>query len=424
MFDFIDMDFDPAATLPSAGPYLPDAADCMRCGLCINTCPTFRLFQTPEETPRSRIRTLSKILVENQPITDAERLHLDNCLQCRACETVCPSRMAYGELFDQAQAHLAAAPQGLAKLAFCLIENKRWRRRLLPLLTLYLKSGVQKPLRHIGLLKKLHLEDANALLTRPALKPLAAHYPATGAAQGQVALFTGCIAEHFDNATLQAAIQLLNAIGYAVIVPPGQGCCGAVHQHNGQSATGLIENNINVFNALDVEAVLHTATGCGAMLSEYRHEDAEAADLFKQRLQDISGFLLAHWPDDLHLQASPEKVAVHEPCSQRNALKNQQNVYALLAKIPRLEVTPLPDNHLCCGAGGSYMLSHPDNAGQLRAMKQQAINGSGVERVVSSNFGCAVFMNAGGGEVVHPLQLMAGQLAVLPETVLRQTNIF
>ncbi|MDD5274957.1 MAG: (Fe-S)-binding protein [Methylovulum sp.] len=410
MFDFMEMDFNAAGITPSSGPYIPDAGECQRCGQCVSSCPTFRLFQTHEETPRSRIRTLSKILVENQAISTEEREHLDNCLQCRACETACPSRMAYGELFDQAQAQLTASPSGLAKLAYSLIENKRWRRNLLPLLAVYLKSGLQNPLRATGLLKKLHLADAESLLTLPALKPLATQYPAIGTTRGQVALFTGCIAEHFDNATLQAAITLLNAIGYTVIVPPEQGCCGAVHQHNGQTATALIDHNINVFNALDVQAVLHTATGCGAMLSDYRHEN-EAAALFSQRLQDINEFLLAHWPEDLHLNALPEKVAVHEPCSQRNVLKNQQTVYALLAKIPELEAIPLPDNHLCCGAGGSYMLSHPDNAGQLRTMKQQTINGAQVDRVVSSNFGCAVFMNAGGGDVVHPLRLLVGQLS-------------
>jgi glycolate oxidase iron-sulfur subunit len=107
-------------------------------------------------------------------------------------------------------------------------------------------------------------------------------------------LFSGCIAEQFDKNTLQAGIKLLNAMGYDVIVPPEQSCCGAIHQHNGQSATTLITHNIKVFNALKVDAVLYAATGCGAMLSEYQHEDGDAVDLFKARLQDINAFVLAH----------------------------------------------------------------------------------------------------------------------------------
>ncbi|MDD2724225.1 MAG: (Fe-S)-binding protein [Methylovulum sp.] len=412
MFEFMDMGFDQASEAPVSGPYIPDAGECLRCGMCVSTCPTFRLFQTNEETPRSRIRTISKILVENVAITADERQHLDNCLQCRACETVCPSKMAYGELFDQARLKLEITPSWLGKLALGLIENKRWRMRLLPGLAVYLKSGLQKPLRRTGLLKKLGVAEAEALLGKPALKGLAGHYPAKITKRGQVALFTGCIAEHFDQETLQAAIKLLNSIGYDVTVPPQQGCCGAIHQHNGQAAASLIANNIAVFNALEMDAVLHAATGCGAMLSEYQHEDAEAAGLFRQRLQDINAFLLAHWPDDQRLQALPKKVAVHEPCSQRNVLKNQQTVYNLLAKIPELEVAALANNPLCCGAGGSYMLTHPDNAAQLRDLKRQAITAAQADWVVSSNFGCAVFLDVDADKVSHPLLILARQLPI------------
>jgi glycolate oxidase iron-sulfur subunit len=410
MFDFMDMSYDePGEPIGSSGPYIPDAGECMRCGICVSSCPTFRLFQIDEETPRRRIRTISKLLVKNLPISADERLHLDNCLQCRACETVCPSRMAYGQLFDQAQAQLTVNPGWLAKLAFKLVENKRWRTRLMLLLAVYLKSGLQKPLRSSGLLKKLHLADAEVLLGKPVLQTLAASYPASATKRGRVALFTGCIAEHFDRETLLAAIKLLNAIGYEVLVPPQQGCCGAIHQHNGQSTAGLIDNNIAVFNELDVDAVLYTATGCGAMLSEYQNND-EAGQLFQQRLCDINDFLLENWSDDLQLTSSTLKIAVHEPCSQRNVLKNQQTVYALLQKIPGLSIAALPDNHICCGAGGSYMLTHPDNAEQLRALKQQIITGSLVGLVVSGNFGCSVYLNADRSRVEHPLLLLARQL--------------
>jgi glycolate oxidase iron-sulfur subunit len=413
MFDFMDTSYDePYEPMGSSGPYIPDAGECMRCGICVSSCPTFRLFQIDEETPRRRIRTIGKLLVENQPASAEERKHLDNCLQCRACETVCPSRMAYGQLFDKAQSQLEVSPGWQAKLAFKLIENKAWLSRLIPLLSFYLKSGLQKPLRFSGLLKKLHLAEAEALLAKPALRSLAVSYPVSAKVRGRVALFTGCIAEHFDRETLLAAIQLLNATGYEVLVPPQQGCCGAIHQHNGQSAAELIDNNIAVFNELDVDAVLHAATGCGAMLSEYQTDD-EAGQLFRQRLCDINEFLLQHWPDELQLTASGLKVAVHEPCSQRNVLKNQQAVYALLEKIPGLNIVALPDNHICCGAGGSYMLTHPANAGQLRDLKRQAITDSAADLVVSSNFGCAVFLNADGGRVEHPLLLLARQLAFM-----------
>ncbi|MDD5754242.1 MAG: (Fe-S)-binding protein, partial [Methylococcales bacterium] len=229
-------------------------------------------------------------------------------------------------------------------------------------------------------------------------------YPANGISRGSVGLFTGRIAEQFDSETLIAAIKLLNANGYDVQIPKAQSCCGAIHQHNGQSATNLIENNLAVFNALNVDAVVHVATGCGAMLSEYENES------FKKRLFDINEFLLANWSENLKLESSNLNVAVHEPCSQRNVLKNQKSVYALLQKIPDLNVITLDENHICCGSGGSYMLTHPENAAQLRDLKRQVITNSQADLVVSSNFGCAIFLNSDENKVEHPLVLLARQL--------------
>jgi glycolate dehydrogenase iron-sulfur subunit len=410
MFDFQDMDFETAAEIDHSGPYIPPASECMRCGICVSVCPTFKLFQIDQETPRRRLRTISKLLVEDSPISDEERIHLHNCLQCRACEPACPSHMAYGQLFDQAQVKLQTSPDWLAKLAFWMIEQKHWRARLMPLLSLYLKTGLQKPIRKSGLLKILGLADAEALLGQPALKPLNSLYPTRTVRRGAVALFTGCIAEQFDRDTLIASIKLLNIIGFDVLVPQQQGCCGAIHQHNGQSAAELIANNLRVFNTLDVEAVIHTASGCGVMLSEYQTEDTASLQQFCQRLADINSFLLQHWPDSLKLEPARLKVAVHEPCSQRNLLKNQQAVYGLLEKIPDMTVVPLANNAICCGAGGSYMLTHPENAAQLRALKHAAIHQAQADCVVSSNFGCAVFLTAKANKIVHPLVLLAQQL--------------
>lgn len=410
MFDLLDIGFNASeSAAPTGGPYIPDAGECMRCGMCVSTCPTFRLFRIDEETPRRRIRSIDKLL-KGEAIGDEERMHLDNCLQCRACEAICPSRMAYAELFDQAQASIPKRFPAMAKLAFWLIEHKPWLMRLLPLVELYRRSGLQKAVRGSGLLRKLALAEADALLQKPALKPLRDYYPADSARRGSVALFTGCIADPFDRDTLAAGIRLLNAIGYDVSVPPAQGCCGAVHQHNGRSAAALIEHNLSVFNALDVDAVLYAASGCGAMLSEYRSEDERAADIFRRRLRDIDDFLLERWPEQLTLLPSARRVAVHEPCSQRNVLKNQAAVYALLEKVPDLSVSALADNQICCGAGGSYMLTHPDNAEQLRELKRQSIQQAEADLVVSSNFGCALFIGDEAVTVVHPLALLARQL--------------
>ena len=418
MHDWQDMSFE--ATTASAAsdlPYIPDTAECMRCGMCVSNCPTFRLFETDEETPRRRIRSMSKVLLENQALDADEHLHLNNCLQCRSCESFCPSHIAYGELFDKTLVKLNAGQplRWQARLAFWLIEHKRWRNSLLPMLSLYLRSGLQRPLRASGLLHKLQLATVETLLSKPSLTSLSGIHPTSQRKRrGRAALFTGCLAENFDGDTQRAAIKVLNAIGYEVVVPEGQGCCGAIHLHNGRSAQKLIDNNIAAFYALEVEAVLFSSTGCGAMLSQYDNQDAETAGWFQRHTQDINQFLLDHWPENLQLAASNLNVAVHEPCSQRNVLKNSQSVYALLRKIPGLNLEPLPDNHLCCGAGGSYLLTHPENAERLRELKRRAIEGCGADLVVSSNFGCMLHLNVnqplGSPRTVHPLQLLADRL--------------
>lgn len=396
------------------GPYIPDAAECMRCGMCVGLCPTYKLFQMNEESPRARIRTIEKILVGAETVSAPELTHLNNCLQCRACETACPSRMAYGRLFDSAQAVLREGRRNkvLAVLSFILIESKLLRRALMPAIAFYIRSGLQNLVRRSGILKMLNLVQSDGLLRLPSLSGMADRYPAKETTFGKVALFTGCLTESFDRETLTASIELLNAIGYEVLVPKGQTCCGAIHQHNGkqQAVPEFIRRNREAFDALDVDAVVYTATGCGAMLSEYPQDD-EAGGKFRERLWDIDDFLLQHWPDRLRLKARYLKASLHEPCSQRNVLKNQQTVYALLLKIPGLDIKPLPGNDLCCGAGGAYMLTHPENAERLRDMKLQAIASAAPDVVVSANFGCALYLNSAESsptvKVIHPLKLLA-----------------
>jgi glycolate oxidase iron-sulfur subunit len=320
-------------------------------------------------------------------------------------------------LFDQAQARLSEGLKLsiLARLAFTVIEIKSLRRALLPLIRVYIRSGLQSLIRRSGLLERLNLATADYLAIVPELTKLEAFYPTQLPCQGKVGLFTGCLSDHFDRDSLNAAITLLNAIGYDVWVPSEQTCCGAIHQHNGQQAKALFfaDQNKLVFNGLDVDAVVFTATGCGAMLDEYAQDD-QAGLLFQARLFDINEFLLQHWPEQLLMKPADLTVAVHEPCSQRNVLKNQAAVYDLLEKIPGLSVQSLPDNHLCCGSAGSYMLTHPDNANRLKALKLDIIAQAKPDVVVSANFGCALHLNAGlskaGVQVMHPLVLLADHL--------------
>ena len=404
------------ACLPIDDLYIPSAEECRQCGMCVSTCPTFRLTPIDAETPRQRLRSIHKIL-NDQVISDEDQQHLDHCLQCRACETICPSQVQYGKLFDTAQTRLQTTGNHpwAARIGFALIANKRWRQMLLPWVSLYLRSGLRKPLRASGLLDRLKLAEAENLACHPSLIKLSGIYPVKKRKiRGRVALFTGCLSEHFDRATHLATIKILNTLGYEVVVPENQSCCGAIHQHNGLSAQALIDNNIAEFYALEVEAVLYNATGCGAMLAEYRNHDEETSGWFRNKQQDVHQFLLDHWPSELIPAASNMKVAVHEPCSQRNVLKNTQSVYDLLRKIPGIDLRPLADNDQCCGSGGTYSLSQPDKADSFRRAKRTSISQCGADLVVSSNFGCSLYLNANRRneehKLLHPLQLLADRL--------------
>ena len=431
MFDFIDDHSDDNAIYSQNGLYIPDAKECMRCGLCISLCPTYKLFQIEAETPRSRLRTIDKIINGNTTASEEELKHLNNCTQCRACETICPSKMAYGHLFDFAREKRfqagASERRGnlLSAIGFKLIEHKPLLYAATVLIRLYQKTGLQYLIRKTGLLRVIKLDKADSLMPEAEISKLAERYPTDKQYRGNVALFTGCISDHFDRKTLLASIKLLNVIGFDVLVPKEQTCCGAIHRHQGNTAIAdkMAALNTDVFNSLHVEAIIYTASGCGLMLNEYEQENGdEASDTlrFGSGLYDITEFLNLNWPEDISLKSCPSnsihenrKVAVHEPCSQRNATSVRENrhqhVYALLEKIPEITVIPLPDNQICCGAGGVHMLTHPEIADPLKNAKLAHFEQSQADFLVSTNIGCALHLNAGPtlNKVVHPVVLLA-----------------
>ena len=429
MFDFIDDFQGDNAIYPQNGLYIPEATDCMRCGMCLSTCPTNKLFKTEAETPRNRLRTIDKIINGGAAVSSEQLTHLNNCTQCRACETLCPSKMQYGHLFDLARKKRfqEGAPERrgnlLGTLGFKLIEHKPLLYAATVLLRLYQKTGLQFLFRKTGLLRAFKLDKAESLMPEADTSNLAVRYPTDKQCRGNVALFTGCISDHFDRKTLLASITLLNAIGYDVLVPKEQTCCGAIHLHQGNTtiAGKMAAINIDVFNSLQIEAIIYTASGCGLMLNEYEQENGDNAGemkSFNRGLHDITEFLNLHWPDDIRLKDFDSKtVAVHEPCSQRIAAhghgKQHQHVYELLEKIPGLTVIPLPENQICCGAGGVHMLTHPEIADPLRNEKLAYFDQSNAVLLVSTNIGCALHLNTGQAlnKVIHPVVLLAGQLS-------------
>ena len=405
---------------------LKDTDRCVMCGLCLPHCPTYGLNRDEGDSPRGRIALMQGLASGVLPVNERLLVHLDRCLECRACEAMCPSEVPFGRLMDAARARVepqrtrSRAGRMARALATGLLRHPRRLRALALLLRLYQRSGLQWLARRSGLLRLVRLGDLEAKLPR-LQRPLAArrHAP-SGPARGRVALFTGCIGAVAEADAQRDALRLLTRLGYEVDIPRGQGCCGALLQHNGDPATAaeLARANLAAFADSRLEAIVSTASGCSVQLADYAglHGDDPRAPDFAGRVRDITSFLAEQdWPEDLLLPL-PETIAIHDPCTLRHGLKQHRAVYRLLARIPRLETIGLNPAGTCCGAAGGNLLTQPSQAAALRQPQIERLRELGVRTLVSSNIGCALHLATGireAGleiEVLHPVRLLARQL--------------
>lgn len=402
---------------------------CVKCGLCLPHCPTYRLRHKESESPRGRIAILQGLAGGQLEPAGGALDHLASCLDCRNCETVCPAGVEYETLLDTGQQWLRQhAPRRgprryLGRLGLAALIRPARLARIHALLRLYQRTGLQWLLRRSGLLRLAGVERADRLL--PPLQPAARFRlpPPPDPPVGRVALFTGCLGTTLEQATLAASITLLHRLGYAISLPGGQGCCGALSWHAGEAEPALraARRNLDAFRPDEVDAILHTATGCGAHLRNYPQlpwtnpEDQARARQLADKSMEITAFLARQsWPEDRIRKSAPLRVAVHIPCSQRNGLRQPDYATDLLKRIPGLEVVPLPGQSGCCGAGGTAMLGQPELADALRAETLREIKPIRPDVIVSTNPGCALFLNAGLEQepplrVVHPVVLLAGQ---------------
>ncbi len=403
---------------------LEDVDKCVQCGLCLPYCPTYRETGDENESPRGRIALLRAMIRNELPLTPRLESHLDRCLSCRNCETACPAQVPYGRLIDDGRAFIAAKrrePRGRRVLRRWTVDGILARpNRLLwvgHLLRGYQRSGLQTIVRGSGLLRPLGLATIEAQLPIvPILKHYAIAYPVNGETRGDVALFLGCIARIVDQPTIDAAIRILNKLGYRVRIPRGQNCCGAIHQHAGdvQGARRLMAQNLNAFPSSGDMPVISLASGCGAMLLEYgQHVSTRDATEFAMRVHDFGAFI-----EDRH--AAPfenalthlGKIAVHEPCSLRNVMQTAKKTYNLLNRLSATEVSIISNQSTCCGAAGTYFLTQPQLSEVFRDDTLRTIHESGCDTLVTSNIGCALHLAAGIAsrhldvEVVHPAILI------------------
>jgi len=391
------------------------------CGLCLPHCPTYRKTGDENESPRGRVVLMRALASGTLPASERLASHLSRCLGCRACERVCPSGVRYGQLIETGRALLCAQqpPTWLARCGLGLSARPRLLTGIGAMLRLYQRSGLQRLVRVSGALRLLGMQRLDLLLpTLPAALPREAFHAAQGTRRGRVALFLGCVARVLDANTLAAAIRLLTRLGFDVVIPENQTCCGALQREAGQTepAQRLARHNLDVFRAAGADAVITVASGCGAVLADPGNQKGISTDR-PTRILDIHQFLAdVALPDSMTLAALPVTIAVQDPCSLRNALRAEQAVYALLGRIPAARIVPLAENHLCCGGAGAYPLRQPAMADLLRADKLAHLQQLQPAVLATANLGCALHLRAGlraqglNIEVVHPLVLFERQL--------------
>jgi glycolate oxidase iron-sulfur subunit len=409
------------------------ALSCVHCGLCLPACPTYTETGHEADSPRGRIQLMRGLADGVIEPTESVREHLDLCLDCRACETACPSGVVYHELIEETRNRLGTnAPtlQGrLMRGIFfnLLIHPTRLKLALLPARVMQ-KVGLYGLLRKAGVFGMLPpgLRKMEQMLpARGRLWPtrLPERVPARGGdKKATVGFVAGCIGSVMFEDVNRQAVDLLSAAGADVFVPKQQTCCGAIHHHNGvwEPAREYARRNIDLFvpeSGPAVDDITCTIAGCGAMLHEYDHllrddpKYAERAKEFARRVKDVSELLVQLGvPEPKH--RVERTVTYHEACHLVHAQKVSAAPKKLLSMIPGLNLVPLPEGDMCCGAAGTYNLQHPKMATQLAERKRMHIRSTRAGTCVTGNVGCAMHIQseaAAAGEsldVVHPVELL------------------
>ncbi|MFN4261385.1 MAG: (Fe-S)-binding protein [Gemmataceae bacterium] len=405
----------PLAVLPSPPNQAPIDyelfLDCVHCGLCTASCPTYVELGTEMDSPRGRIYLMRSVQDGKLELNAEVRRHLDLCLDCRACESACPSGVQYGRLIEPFRVHMAksAPPDSTLSLLQRLLlfhltpYNSRTRWALMPA-KLMQWAGLDKVLEWSGLLNVL---PASLRQLYDMLPRLEVHYgslpevlPAEGKRRARVALFIGCAGDAFFPQTTLRTAQVLQKNGCEVWIPRNQTCCGALYYHAAleKPAQEKALANCEAFGPglVDgpdaVDAIIVNAAGCGAMLKDYHHllHDTPAAgggQSFQAKVRDIHEFLTALGPIPPR-HPVPLRGVYHDACHLCHAQQIRQQPRQLLEMIPELQLVPLNESEICCGAAGSYNLTQPDMAERLGRRKADNILQAEPQAVFTGNVGC------------------------------------
>lgn len=424
----------PSPTIPGLIPVYEDYARCIHCGLCLNACPTYRLWNLEADSPRGRVHQMIHVEQGDVPVTASFVDHIDKCLDCRACETACPSGVEYGKLVEYARARIERDYRRplLSRMARDLVY-----RRLLPypkriaavarLLRFYQRSGLQALARSTRVLKLLGVDKREKLLPRVDshffYDRLGKTFPASGERRARVVFFAGCVANVTFAELNAATIRVLTANGCEVVVPDGQLCCGALAAHAGirDVARGLARANLRAFLLNEVDAVVTNAAGCGSTLKEYAHlftpEEPEyrQAAAFGEKARDVTEFLAALGLS-APLKALPQRVTYQDSCHLLHGQKIREAPRQLLRAIPLLEFVELPYSELCCGSAGVYNVTQTQASLDLLADKMQHASATRAQVIATSNPGCLLQMRA-GAEMHHTKQKVLHVIELLDQAL-------
>jgi glycolate oxidase iron-sulfur subunit len=384
----------------------PDAAligDCVHCGFCLPTCPTYVLWGEEMDSPRGRIYLMKEGL-EGEPMSDSMVSHWDACLGCMACVTACPSGVQYDTLIEQTRAQVerrherSPKDKALRGLIFSLFPHPRRLRLLRGPLRALQATGLDRAMRKTGLLERLAPQLAAMESLAPRLgkpEPLPPYIRASGERRAVVGLLTGCVQGAFFPGVNSATARVLQAEGCDVVVPASQGCCGALSVHNGreEEAQKYARRLVDEFEETGVERVVVNAAGCGSTMKEYAAllaDDpayADRARAFADKVRDVSEIF-----DELGPVAPRHPlemtVAYHDACHLAHAQGVRAQPRRLLEAIPGLELKEIAEAELCCGSAGIYNILNPEPARELGDRKAAHVLETGADVLVTANPGC------------------------------------
>lgn len=400
-----------------------DIARCVHCGFCLQACPTYLQLGMETDSPRGRIALIDAMRQGRADPTPALLGHLDACLQCRACETACPSGVAYGRIMETARAQVIErdAPLAWALRIVALravLPHPRRLAALMDAIRLYRRSPLRSMLRRTRVLRRIapSLDRAEASMPAPGAPFTPPEQPA-GPTRA-VALLTGCVMPHLYARTHVATVRVLNGLGYRVVFPEGQTCCGALNVHAGDRAFArrLARTNIDAFLAAGAEAIIVNSAGCGSAMKEYadllagdRMYEARAGR-FAAMTRDVLEFVAQH--DLRGLGEVRATVTYQDSCHLVHAQKITEAPRRILRAIPGLELRELSAPDRCCGSAGLYSLVQRDMSQRLLDDKMDDVAATGAAIIATANPGCMMQLEAGVAQrgsperVVHVIELL------------------